>query len=261
MGRRTVGSQGAMEDLVKAGKLKRVDVLLVHAKRSLIGWIIRFGLKSYWDHVALVYVIRDADHGYDNTFIIESAAHGVDIHNIDCYLARPKKFDVAIKRLEAPWFANDGQGLEIRRRVRGYALNEIDAAYDYELFVRIGQMILGRWILGWLSYLWEGIFRRDRRRVSVTRVTPHKYVCSGFAQLAYFRAVRDCGVHPLDLWQMVVHPDFDPEHPDEDLLRTTTPEDFSQSEHFRWKYLIRDGKVYTFGEDIFKPPKYRWSDF
>ena len=120
----------AMSELVDKGKLKRADVLVTRSKGSLLGWLIRFGTRSYWNHAAMVYVIRNPELGYDSTFIIESGGGGIDIHNIAHYFERPKKYDVGIKRLEKDWFQNDMNdgdgGLRFRRKVRGFALEEID---------------------------------------------------------------------------------------------------------------------------------------
>ena len=62
----------AMANIVEAGKLKRVDVIVTRSKGSLLSWLIRFGTGSYWNHALMTYVIRNPDQGYDTTFIIES---------------------------------------------------------------------------------------------------------------------------------------------------------------------------------------------
>ena len=72
----------AVRRIVLEGKLKRVDVVLVHTRRSPISWAIRFGTKSYWNHVALVYVIRHADLGFEHSFIIKAYFAG-NITTID----------------------------------------------------------------------------------------------------------------------------------------------------------------------------------
>ncbi len=94
----------AMEELVVGGKLKRADILLTRSKGSLLGWLIRLGTGSYWNHALMIYTIRSPHLGYDTTFIIESGGGGIDIHNIAHYFERPKKYDVGIKRLETEWF-------------------------------------------------------------------------------------------------------------------------------------------------------------
>ena len=137
--------RSAMKELVTGGKLKRVDILLTRSKGSLLGWLIRFGTNSYWNHSAMVYVIRNPKEGYDNTFIIESGGAGVDIHNISHYFDRPKKYDIGIRRLEKRWF--QAKDLYYPRKVRGLALDEIDAKYNYHLIINIAQRLLRQIIL------------------------------------------------------------------------------------------------------------------
>ncbi|HUS89652.1 MAG TPA: hypothetical protein VMW91_09915, partial [Desulfosporosinus sp.] len=87
----------AMEELVAGRKLKRADILLTRSKGSLLGWLIRLGTGSYWNHALMIYTIREPRLGYDTTFIIESGGGGIDIHNIAHYFERPRKYDVGIK--------------------------------------------------------------------------------------------------------------------------------------------------------------------
>ena len=79
-----------MTELVEGGKLKRADILLTRTKGSLLGALIRFGTKSYWNHALMVYTIKDEKQGYDSTFIIESGGSGIDIHNISHYFDKPQ---------------------------------------------------------------------------------------------------------------------------------------------------------------------------
>ena len=112
----------AKEIFVTGNRLKRADVLVTRTKGSLLGWLIRRGTNSYWNHALMVYVIRDYDQGYDTTFIIESGGAGIDIHNIAHYFDNPKKYDVGIKRWEPDWLEEDtgGDKLRYNRRIRGY---------------------------------------------------------------------------------------------------------------------------------------------
>ena len=71
-----------MEELVIGGKLKRADILVTRSKGSLLGWLLRLGTGSYWNHALMVYTIRAPQLGYETTFIIESGGAGIDIHNI-----------------------------------------------------------------------------------------------------------------------------------------------------------------------------------
>jgi len=111
-----------------AKSLQKADILLTHGC-GLVSKAIRFGTRSHWNHVVIVFVLSDnassKSRGYQRTFIIEAQAHGIDIHPIDKYLNNEKQ-DMAILRLP-----EDTVPTSIRedflRRVRGFALEEIDA--------------------------------------------------------------------------------------------------------------------------------------
>jgi hypothetical protein len=261
-----------MRKIVLEGKLKRVDVVLVHTRRSPISWAIRFGTKSYWNHVALVYVIRHADLGFEHSFIIESGMSGIDIHNIDRYLGNPKDCDVGIKRCEAPWFAGEEPGLPVRRRVRGFSLEAIDVAYDYGLILRIAKEVIGRMLTGGryvLAGLRRAVTRGQRVLARNTRLTPERYICSGFAQWAYYQAVKTMveqgtiQLTPEQQQQILWNPDFVPGEPDEQVLLATTPADLAESEKLAWKYLVLRGDVHDCEEvDCSEVmPQYRWYTF
>ena len=184
----------AMKELVENARLKRADILLSRTKGSLLGRLIRFGTDSYWNHAFMVYTIRDAKQGYDSTFIIESGGSGIDIHNIAHYLKKPKKYDVAVKRLETDWFNDDSEdgGLRYRRKVRGFALREIDDKYDHRMIMSIAARILRQFILAFLFPLQRRKKRSDERRVQVSRIAGldvNAYICSGFVQWAYYQGV------------------------------------------------------------------------
>ena len=244
---------GAMAELVANGKLKRADILVTCSKGSLLGWLIRFGTKSYWNHAAMVYVIRSPELGYDSTFIIESGGGGIDIHNIGHYFEHPKKYDVGIKRLEKDWFQNDRDdgGLRFRRRVRGFALEEIDDKYDHRLIVDIARKILRQLVLA-VIFFW--LRRKDpsKRRARVPglakKLNVNAYICSGFVQWACYRGVGkvlgETGDTDVQKLQDVI---FNPEvrqDDSEDALLSTTPADLANSEKLSWKYLVINKKFH-----------------
>lgn len=239
-------SRDAMRSLVEEGRLKRVDILLTHSRGSLIGRLIRFGTKSYWNHAALVYVLRDADKGYQQTFIIESGGEGIDIHNISRFLGPGRKTDVAVLRLEAPWFQED-----LQRYIRGLALQEIDAKYDYGMIVHIGRWLLRGVIqglvYGFLRFKPEGL-RRVRRPGLARALRVDSYICSGFVQWAYYEGVRsylkDEGKSAVaSLGQVSFNPELESEA-DEETLLSTTPADLAQTPQLTWKYLVKGGVVW-----------------
>ena len=246
-------SAGAMLELVEKGKLKRADILVTRSKGSLLGWLIRFGTKSYWNHAAMVYVIRNPELGYDSTFIIESGGAGVDIHNIGHYFERPEKYDVGIKRLEKDWFQNvrDDGGLRFQRRVRGFALGEIDDKYDHRLIVDIARKILRQLVL---AVIFPWLRRKDpsKRRARMPKIARkldvNAYICSGFVQWAYYRGVAKVLGETSDtdsekLNGVIFNPEISQDDSEEALL-STTPADLATSDKLTWKYIVRDGDVW-----------------
>lgn len=249
-------SDNAMQELVAGGKLKRADILVTRSKGSLLGWLIRFGTGSYWNHAAMVYVIRNPEMGYDSTFIIESGGGGIDIHNIGHYFERPKKYDVGIKRLEKDWFQDNSEdgGLRFRRKVRGFALEEIDDKYDHRLIVDIARRILRQLIL---AVIFPWLRRKDpsKRRVRAPRIAKkldvNAYICSGFVQWAYYRGVEKVLGETSDTDSEKLHDViFNPEvgrDDSEDSLLSTTPADLADNDKLTWKYIVKDGDIWEVG--------------
>lgn len=248
------------EELIE--NLKRTDILLTRSRRSIIGWLIRKATGSAWSHVALVYVIRHADKGFNNTFIIESGGHGVDIHKINLYLpeeGQRHRNDVGVKRLESSWFvsADDkDRGLEIRRRVRGHLLDYIDANYDYEMLLRIGRRIVQKLLLG-PRWAWRGLRRRRKAVRKLSRWEPLELICSGFAQYAYYHTVKLLTETPPDdelhlprecLKDVMFNPELERGELSEDVLKqillSTTPADFARSDKLSWKFIFKDEHYY-----------------
>ena len=242
----------AMEELVEGGKLKRADILLSHTKRSLLGRLIRFGTNCYWNHALMIYTIRNLKQGYDSTFIIESGGAGIDIHNITHYFKQPKKHDVAVKRFEADWFKDDSEtgGLRYRKKVRGFALKEIDDKYNHRLIVDIARRFVRQLILGFL-FPWIRRKPSEQRQITVPRIAKrlniNTYICSGFVQWAYYKAVsqirdEDESDTP-EIQETFFNPRLEGSVTDDDLL-STTPADLARSDKLNWKYVIKDGNVW-----------------
>lgn len=241
----------AMAELVEGDKLKRADILLTRSKGSLLGWLIRLGTGSYWNHALMIYTIRALHLGYDTTFIIESGGGGIDIHNIAHYFKRPKKYDVGIKRLETEWFKDDSDtgGLRYRRKVRGFALQEIDDKYDYKLILGIARRILRQIILAFL-FPWQRLKTPEERNVQVQRFlgfNVNAYICSGFVQWSYYQAVSrivdEDGLDASRVREVIFNPRLTSEATESKLL-STTPADIANSNTLSWKYVIKHGVVW-----------------
>lgn len=243
--------------LVEGNKLSRVDILLTRSKRNLLGWLIRFGTKSYWNHALMVYVISDKEQGYTNTFIIESGGGGIDIHNIAHYLERTDRVDIGIKRLEKPWFTS-ADGLRYARRIRGFALEEIDDKYNYKMILGIARRLLRQLILG-VRYPWLRLKPAKARRLRLPgfakKLEVNAYICSGFVWWSYYKAVKEIlkedGVaNPEKVLEEVI---FNPEAPqsnDEETLLSTTPQDLAASNKLSWKYIIKDRTLWEIGDGL-----------
>jgi hypothetical protein len=245
-----------MEELVEGGKLKRADILVTRSKRSLLGKLIRFGTESYWNHALMIYVIKSTNLGYETTFIIESGGGGIDIHNISHYFEKLKKYDIGIKRLEADWFQKDvkEQGLYCRRKVRGFALQEIDKKYDYRLIVGIAYRLIRQLILAtlFIQRLRKKPLEQRRIRVGWLGRKVGAYICSGFVQWSYYKAVEkliDEGrLDKSMIQEVILNPQLAGTISEEDLL-ATTPADLARSDKLSWKYIVKDGEVWEVAND------------
>ena len=233
------------------GMLNRADIILTHG-RSLTDWVIRWGTRSYWNHVAIVFLLKDMAQGYLRTFVLESVApEGVDIHPIDKYLVTEhsdgkhlvkKHPDLAILRFPDSALPPERR-VDFVRRVRGFALEEIDAKYGRRAIVQIAEKILGPF--GWLL---KPVIRAMKVATGLNRRKAiNDFICSGVTQYAYCRACF--GAHPVegDLWDqffkdskaranLIVSEEtrdaFDPKMSFQDLterLKLTRPADFSQA--------------------------------
>lgn len=168
-----------------AGLLNRADIVLTRGG-GLASAVIRQFTQSYWNHAAIVFVLSDlasgSHQGYQRTFILEAESHGVDIHPIDKYL-RNETQDMIILRFPDSSLPPERR-VDFLRRVRGFALEEIDAVYGYGTILRIAERILGP--IGWsLKPIIRGakIAARFNREKAI-----NDFVCSGVVQYAHLRA-------------------------------------------------------------------------
>ncbi|MDD5065749.1 MAG: hypothetical protein PHF84_01755 [bacterium] len=244
----------AEQEIVLKDELDILDIILVHTKRSFFPWLIRFGTRSYWNHVAAVFLIRNKDKGFNNSFIIESATGGVDIHNIlDEYFLEPRKYDIGIKRIRAGWLKNRKDGLRIRKLVRGHLLDLIDADYDYGLLLRITRNILDN-ILFFQRMFFDGIRRYGVAPLKHHKHVPSRYICSGYVQYTLYQTIKSLlkrkksGIKKVNITDILFNRLFR-EKEEVNLLLSTTPEDFSSSDRLEWRYIVRNGTVHRINKD------------
>ena len=166
--------------------LQRADIILTRGQ-GVVAWLIRWATRSYWNHVAVIFVLGDqaSGHvqGYRRTFILESESNGVDIHPFDKYLYDEKQ-DLVILRLPADAAPVDLMP-ELLRRIRGFALDEIDAAYGFSAIGGIIRKLFGR-VTSPLAAMagWGKLFFRTGGASGVV----NSWICSGVVQYAYYRA-------------------------------------------------------------------------
>ncbi|UCD29877.1 MAG: hypothetical protein JSV03_05200, partial [Planctomycetota bacterium] len=111
----------------KSFKLEAADIILIHTKRSLWGWIIRRGTHCYWNHALMVHSPGSLGQGYKDTVVVDAKTGGtIEMDRLRRYLERKGKYDVAIKRLELDWFRGSGKKNKspFRDRLFSIAANE-----------------------------------------------------------------------------------------------------------------------------------------
>jgi hypothetical protein len=237
--------------------LNRADIILTRGG-GLTSRVIRWFTDSYWNHAAIVFALSDnalrskqeQEQGYQSTFILEAEPQGVDAHSIDKYLYEEKQ-DMVILRF--PDSALPPGRREFLRRVRGFALEEIDAVYGYLDIVRVG-LKKGQNVLRRLGRLFRPLGRLFRPAIGAIRMALfnrnkaiNDFVCSGVVQYAYYRACRgvdpDDGTRWDDFFQdaqnvgnLIVNLDIQAAVKDQpefaairEQLELTTPADFSRA--------------------------------
>ncbi len=236
-----------VRDFLAQDKLKHADIVLCRGKKSLFSRLIRWATKSNFSHAAIVFVIPDKDKGFENTFLIESVTSGVDITDLRHYAVdKWREYDVAIKRLEAPWFSDDPGSEDIRRLVRGSMLDFIKAEYDFLTVWRLALKVAQRLLFGVRVRLF-GLEPTLRSTYARKKLAPGYFICSGFVQYAFYDAVRRLvtkgRLTPAHLREVIFHPPTSA-RPDTAKLLSTTPEELAQAEQLSWKYVIIDRYVY-----------------
>jgi len=240
----------AMTELVEGYKLKRADILLAHSNGSYWGWLVRLGTRCYWNHAFIIYMVRDPAQGYDKTLIIDPKMGSIHMDNIAHYFENPKRYDVAVKRLDKEWFQNGGEvgGLPYHRAVCDAALRETADKFDTRL-IRVGRRLLRQVRLA---------YRFARRRIKYPRSGKKRlspigrhlkisaYSCSGFVQWSYYQGVSRILKESQDktrLQDVIFNPRLVETVTQHDLL-STTPADLARSDNLSWKYVVKDGVVW-----------------
>jgi len=241
----------AITELVEGGKLKRADILLAHSKRSCWGGLIRIGTHCYWNHAFILYMVRNPDQGYDETLIIDPRMGVIHLDNIAHYLGNPRRYDLAVKRLDKEWFQNDSNvgGLSFCQTLCGIALREVADKSDTRI-VRISRGVLRqvrlayRFIRRRIKYPKPG---KKRLSPITKRLMISAYGCGGFIQWSYYLAVSRILEESQDknrLQDVTFNPRLIEPIRQYDLL-SVTPADLARSDKLSWKYVVKDGVVWA----------------
>ena len=221
--------------------LNRADIILTHGG-SPIDRLIHWFTRSYWNHAAVVFLVKDEAQGYLNTFILEAESpRGVDVHPIDKYLDSGHQ-DLAILRFPGSALP-PGRRVDFQKRVRGFVLEQIDAKYGHSTILQIAGTVLGP--VGWLL---KPVIRAMKLVTGLNRSKAiNDFICSGVIQYAYYRACFRAEPVEGDLWDpffkdgearsnLIVSKKtrdaFDPQMSFQALaeqLKLTRPVDFSQA--------------------------------
>jgi hypothetical protein len=247
-----------VEDFIQRDYMKYSDIVLTRKEWNLTSWLIRTATGGNFAHSSLVFLTPHWQYGWQSTFLIESVFSGTEITAISDYF-KHKNLSIAIKRLNRPWFDE-----RLAKLVRGRMLDDIKAEYAFNIVWRLARQFL---------FGFEGAVRGHRatirRRRSMGYQSPNEFICSGFMQVGYLRAISEHvreGTLPPSVVRDVIfdddlahilHADWNTFTPDEqrqivsdflsafnEELMAVTPRDIELHDAFDWQYVVTGGYVY-----------------
>jgi hypothetical protein len=239
-----------MQEPAETVRLKLADILLIHSKRNLWGWLIRLGTRCYWNHALMVCGLAEPEAGYDQAIVVDpKTAGGIELGRATEYLGRPDRFDVAVKRLEADWFQNESTAgdLLFLRRVCDIGVKEAGVKGAGRRWK------LARKILRQITIIYRFVRRKIkaphtelRLRRIVHPLDVRAFTCSGFIQWCYYQGVTQAldegGQDKTRLKEIIFNPRLKKRITPFDLL-TTTPADLAQCCQLSWKYVLIGGET------------------
>lgn len=231
-----------------AGGLQPADILLVHTRRSLWSWLVRFGTHCYWNHALIVCKTGNNGQDYDNILAVDAKTDGsIVLSRVSDYFKRSDKYDVAVKRFRAKWFDNNAKSpaRNLRSRICRTAVNEAQFTHRKRLITMINQLIRQ------FTVIWRFV----RRKINKARKQPRlpwsirpsqvkAFTCGGFVQWCFYMGVlKTIGKkdgHQNRLKDVIFNPRIE-EEPTPFGLLTTTPADLANSNKLSWQYVIKNG--------------------
>ena len=229
-------------------RLRAADILLVHTKRSLWGWIIRFGTRCYWNHALMVCSDIDTEQDPGGALVIDAKTDGrIVVNRVGEYLDRSDKYDVAVKRLEADWFqdSNRVSQFDFRGRICNVAIGEVDSRVRARLMELFDQTLRQLTVIfRFIRRKLKGVHTPPSLPWSIRPVHLKGFTCGGFVQWCYYKGVAqaqaDGDAGRFRLKGIVFNPRVRREPTPFELL-TTTPADLANCRRLSWKYVIKDG--------------------
>lgn len=194
--------------------LRVSDVILRENKnpREIFAHLIRIATASKWSHSSIVYLVREPDMGYNNTFLIEAKTKGVHIASWRNEVVPYDEFTVGIKRPNLDWYmenpleqawhdshsAEDTHGIEYLRHARGIAFDQINGLYDKTTVYELSALYAARAARRHLSVLPQAAdaaqkvadFFKQEDEKETSRTDVLRFICSGLVQYSFFEALR-----------------------------------------------------------------------
>ena len=246
-------SSSKNKDTAKNFKLEAADILLVHTKRSLWGWIIRRGTHCYWNHALMVYSPGSPDRGYSDTLVVDAKTGGtIEMDRLRKYLQKKDKYDVAVKRFELDWFRGYGKqhSSDLRDRICSIAANEAVDKGSSSLLEIMRQITRQARII--IRHFRHKIFGKKKSPKLGWGVRPREvkaFTCGGFVQWCYYKGVSQLRkgqrVDKSKQKEVIFNPRAKKRNSPYELL-TTTPADLARCRDLSWKYIIKDGLIKEF---------------
>lgn len=255
--------------------LEASDILLMRQRSSWFARLNRIFTRSYFSKAALVFLVPHRQQDFNSTFLIEATFSGVDLTDLASFFAaKERRYVVAVKRLEVPWFEQEERNL-----VRGFMLRHVQAGYDYgQLFENFtssldrSRFVLLRFLLGPARALRAITKTRDPNKLN--RFVGPGFVQWGFVETARF-LIEQGYLDPARMADVLFDRNLEtihdaglasegvtPRFADANVLGVTA-EDLAKTRRLAWKYAIVDGEVYEIASEaefkrIIRAAKRRW---
>lgn len=234
---------------VKLEELRPADILLIHTRRSLWGWLIRRGTHCYWNHALMVYSTDKIGRDYRDALVIDAKTDAsIVLRKLSDYVSRPDKYDMAVKRLNDELLDGD-RTINLLDNICRTAANEVRPELTARL-VRVKNRIFRQCTVIW-RFTRRKLHKACQQPNMPWNVRPSQvktFTCSGFVQWCYYMGAsriitinQDYRRHQSD----VIFNSRIAGNPTPFELLTTTPADLANCEKLSWVYVVKHGVKYS----------------